>query len=366
MSQLGVALMTMREMGEPMPKILEAVADAGYEGVEFVDRMDHRMDVEAVDETAEALERTGLESIGVHVWLHELEEEMPALIDKYSKLDCDTFVVPYHPDSILRTEVRLERLVDRIRSVGERLDERGYDLLYHPNHWDMVPFFDGPVLGQLPSLRLTDRLDPALRRYDADGVRKSGVKPIDEFRRVENELTRWENRVLDRLFIRAGVQEDNSIGELMQNTPFGYIVTETDPDLVNFQLDTAFYLQQGYSPGEVFDHLGDRVKSIHAKDIDLDGYTPGSWPSFVDGGEGDLDYKEVADAARRNDIEWVLYENGHATDPVESIRKGMEQLRAAGLEGRAHRSTDREGADDPDTLKIPTKSRPVRQSEADR
>lgn len=331
MTRLGVALMTMRELDEPTARILEHVADAGYEGVEFVHRMDPRMDVQRVEEVKDALDATGLEAVGVHVWLHELEEDMSALIGKYAEIGCDRFVVPYHPDSVFRTEKRLERLVERIHGVGERLNDRGYDLLYHPNHWDMVPFFDGPVLGQIPSLRPTDRIDPALRRYDADGQRKSGDWAVDQFRRVENELTRWENRTLDRLFIKTGALENNSIGHLVRKSPFGYLVTETDPDLVNFQLDTAFFVQQGYDPGAVFDHLGDRVRSIHAKDVSLEGYTPGSWPEFVDAGEGDVDFGGVVRAAKRNGIEWILYENGHATEPIKSIEQGMDVLRAAGI-----------------------------------
>lgn len=331
MTRLAVGLFTMRKLDEPMPQILERVADAGYEGVEFVHQKDRSVEVKDVELVAEALRTTGLESLGVHAWLHELEDDLPEIVEKYSALNCDTLIVPYHPGSNFRTEKRVRRLVERLNNVAERVDDYGFDLLYHPNHWDLIPFFDGPVLGRVPSLRPTDRVNSELRRYDGDDRQYTGIKSVDQLRGVENQLNKWRNRVFDHAFIKSGSVSDNSIGTLVRNTPFGYLLTETDPEKLGFEIDVSFFMQQGYDPAEVLDYLNGRVKYVHAKDVNLDEYQPGYWPSFVNAGKGAVDFKGVAEAAQRNGIEWVIFENGHAEDPIESIEGGMEALQSAGL-----------------------------------
>lgn len=61
--------------------------------------------------------------------------------------------------------------------------------------------------------------------------------------------------------------------------------------------------------GAGLDHSGNRAKSVQAKDVRLDGYTPGHWPSFVNAGEGDPDFEKAVNAADQSEIEWI-YRNG--------------------------------------------------------
>jgi sugar phosphate isomerase/epimerase len=325
MTKTGVALFSMRELDEPIAEMLRYIVDAGYEGVEFVNRMHPEIDVDSV---ATALADTGLETAGVHVWLHELEDNLPELADTYGALGCDTFVIPYHPDSALRTETRLQDLVDRLNALATRVDEYGCNLLYHPNHWDMIPFFDGPIFGRLPSLRPTDylfeRTDP-VRTADEESF-TNGL--VDLFRRGEIVLTDWRDTKLDGWFIRSGAVTNNSVRNL-SDTPLGYILDRTDPDTFGLQVDVSFFAQQGYDPVAVTAGLSDRISSMHLKDLQLHEYTVGSWPSFVDPGQGIIDFKAVAETAQENNIDWILVENGHSTDPVTTIERGVDELDGA-------------------------------------
>lgn len=309
--RLGLATFTLRTLETSLSEMIRLAAAAGFDGFELVHRIHEEFDP---DEVNRAFAETGLTPVGVHVWLHELEADLPGLVAQYGAVGVDTFVVPYDPDSNFRTEVRLRRLVERLTAVGEQLEARGCHLLYHPNHWDMIPLFDGPVLGRIPTLRLTDYV--TLDR-----------SPFRQVRRLEDELTRHRNRLFDNAFIRLGVTDDNSVGTLIRNTPFGYIVTEVPSETMNFEIDVTFFVQQGYDPVEVLDTLGDRVKRVHAKDLVTSRYTPGGWPSFVNAGDGEVDFESVIDATRRNGVAWVLFENGHAVDPVDCINRGADHLR---------------------------------------
>jgi sugar phosphate isomerase/epimerase len=309
--KLGLALFTLRTLDASLPELIRHAATAGFDGVELVHRIHEEFDADAVNE---AFAETGLDRVGVHVWLHELEDDVDGLVDQYGAIGVDTFVIPYHPESNVRTEARLRHLVARLNAVGEALEARGCHLLYHPNHWDMLPLFDGPVLGRVPSLRLTDRVP-------SDGF------AVRQFRRVEDELLRRRNRQFDRAAIRLGLTDNNAVETLLGETPFGYLLRETSPEAMNFEVDVTFFVQQGYDPAAVLDVLGPRVQRVHAKDVVTSNYTPGGWPSFVNAGEGDVDFERVVAAAERNGVEWVLFENGHATEPLDSISRGHDYLR---------------------------------------
>lgn len=326
MTRYAAGLFTVRRLDEPLVDILERIADLGYEGVEFVDRMDWEIDQRAVRET---LDRTGLEPVGAHAWLHQLEDEMDTLADRYGPLGVDTFVVPYHPETNFRNRRRMRELADRLLAVSEKARDRGFDLSYHPNHWDLVPMFDGPILGNVPSLRITEpessvSQDLVLQRRENES-RLAGLG-----RGVENEILRRRNTLFDRVLMASGAVTDNDARTLVRETPLGYLIGELDPEDVSIQLDISFFIQQGYDPAELLSHIGHQVASIHAKDVRTDQYTPGGWPSFVDAGEGDADFGRLVEAAEENDIEWIIFENGHAEDALGSLEGGIETLRAAG------------------------------------
>lgn len=327
MTRLGVGLFTFRSFHESWSEILERIEAIGYDGVEFVDRVHRDVDTETLVET---LDETGLEPLGVHVWLHQLEDDMSKLIERYEPLGIDTFVVPYHPETNFRTERRMRDLVERLHRVGERLQDHGFNLLYHPNHWDLVPLVDGPMLGELPSLRFTDKSNHITQDIEFESQKqRDGVRTFlwDWLRRIENAALKQRNSAVDRALMASGIVRDNEPRTLLEGTPLGYLLAVTDPDKLAFQIDVSFLEQQGYDPAAVLATISDRVASVHAKDVDVTGYTPGSWPEFVDPGDGHVDFDGVVEVAERNDIEWVIFENGHADDPVRSVQAGMRALR---------------------------------------
>jgi sugar phosphate isomerase/epimerase len=327
MTKKGVALFTMDQLDEPVAEMIEHVADHGYDGVQFVNRMHPDIDVESV---AAAMDRTGLESAGVHVWLHKLEDDLEPLVEKYGKLGCDTFVIPYHPDSPFRTVRRVRQLVDRLNQVAARVDDHGWNLLYHPNHWDYVPVYEDAILGRLPSLRPTDYLS-----RDTDPIRTADEETfdgdlVDPFRKVEGAMLGRRNIVLDWWYVRSGVLDDNSVETFLTETPMKYILSETDPDTFGLEIDASFVTQQGFDPVAVIDRISDRIGSVHIKDVRTDEYTVAGWPSFVDPGEGVVDFEGVARSVHENDIEWMLVENGHSERPLETIQRGMDLIGPVG------------------------------------
>lgn len=309
--QIGLALFTLRRLELDLPAMIRVAAEHNYEVVELVHRMHEEFDP---DEVNAAFEETGLSPVSVHLWLEELEADLDGLVDQYTAVGCDTFVVPYEPDTNLQTKVRVDALVERLTAVGTALEARDCHFVYHPNHWDMIPMLDGPWMGNVPSLRISDKF--AQESY-----------PMQQIRRVEDELIRHRNRWLDYLYIGLDVTEHNPI-EKLAGTPFAYLAEQVGPDVMNFEIDATFFVQQGYDPAEVIDLYGDRIDRLHAKDVDTSLYRPGVWSRYVDPGLGDTDFQAFTDAAVRNDVSTILFEHGHTTDPRKSIELGYETLRS--------------------------------------
>jgi len=130
MARTAINLYSVRELDEPLPEILERVADAGYDGVQFSGGLGDA-DIEAV---TEVLDRTGLETTGAHVDIAELEHELEETQALYQEtLGCDSAVVPYLSANHFASMRAVEHTAGRLTSLAHRLSDKGWKLHYH-NH----------------------------------------------------------------------------------------------------------------------------------------------------------------------------------------------------------------------------------------
>jgi len=106
--------------------------------------------------------------------------------------------------------------------------------------------------------------------------------------------------------------------DLGDTTGYEALVDATEG--VHFELDLGWAGTGGHDPIALLDSIGDRVSLVHAKDMHFES------GEFATIGEGDLDVGACVDAARRNDVEWVIFENDEPTDPVTEISHGSVTL----------------------------------------
>lgn len=103
-------------------------------------------------------------------------------------------------------------------------------------------------------------------------------------------------------------------------TAFDRFVEATE---IGLEIDVGWALAGGINPATLIRTLGDRVRTVHMKDMDIsveDG--------FVELGEGDVDIKACADAARSVGAEWLIYEHDDPDDPDLTIERGVAALDA--------------------------------------
>ena len=116
-----------------MPAQLERVGGEGLDGVEF-----GRLDDTALEDIATALDRAGLEAATAQVALDELEDEYETITETYRQFGCRRLVVANLDPPPFSSLEAMEDVVRRLSAVGDRLDEDGFELLYHDDFRDVT------------------------------------------------------------------------------------------------------------------------------------------------------------------------------------------------------------------------------------
>ena len=106
-------------------------------------------------------------------------------------------------------------------------------------------------------------------------------------------------------------------------TGFDVFLKDTDPKLVNFEMDIFWISKAGKDPIQFIKDHPKRIKMWHVKDMDN---TPDR--SFTEVGSGIIDYKSIFKHKKESGMEYFFVEQDVVKIPVyESITKSYEYLR---------------------------------------
>lgn len=105
--------------------------------------------------------------------------------------------------------------------------------------------------------------------------------------------------------------------------PYDVLLGETDPALVDFEMDLYWTLKAGADPLEYFARYPGRFRSVHVKD-------GGPMPAFEmrDVGAGTVDWKRIFAQHARAGIEHYFVEHDDPPDPIASITASARYLAA--------------------------------------
>jgi sugar phosphate isomerase/epimerase len=130
-------------------------------------------------------------------------------------------------------------------------------------------------------------------------------------RETADRLTEWADRLADHGLQLHYHNHGHEFTDLGETTGFELLADESEG--VGFEIDVGWAGTGGADPVALLDRIGEQVAVIHVKDMDF------ATGEFVTFGEGDLDVAGVVDAARANDVEWLLFENDDPTDPIAEL-----------------------------------------------
>ena len=115
--------------------------------------------------------------------------------------------------------------------------------------------------------------------------------------------------------LRYGYHNHNVEFKAVEGTiPLELLLSETDPSLVDFEMDAYWVTQGGGDPLALINKYPGRFRLLHAKDAST---APES--AMRDVGAGVIDWKKIFSERKKAGIEHVFVERDDAQDPVTSI-----------------------------------------------
>ncbi len=105
-----------------------------------------------------------------------------------------------------------------------------------------------------------------------------------------------------------------------------YLLENTDPDFVNFQMDLFWVTSAGADPLAYFEKYPGRFKIWHVKDMDTEG-------KFAPVGEGTIDFKRILAQKKLSGMKYYFAEqdNTFGTPPLEVIKTSHNGLKKFGF-----------------------------------
>lgn len=189
MPKTAINLYSVRELDASTSEVIERVADAGYDGVQFAGA-DSPLHADP-DELAATLDVCGLEVTPPHVAIDRLGDEFETVREAYAPLGIDGVVVPWLDPDHFESAAAVDETAARLDDLGDELSAAGWDLYYH-NHdheyadigdeWAFDRFVDSTGVGIELDVgwALAAGDDPAERLRQLEGrVRTVHMKDMD-------------------------------------------------------------------------------------------------------------------------------------------------------------------------------------------
>ncbi|WP_149304012.1 sugar phosphate isomerase/epimerase family protein [Pareuzebyella sediminis] len=106
-----------------------------------------------------------------------------------------------------------------------------------------------------------------------------------------------------------------------------YLLENTDPDLVNFQMDLYWVTRAGADPIAYFERYPGRFKIWHVKDMDDQG-------RFAPVGKGTIDFRRILDKKELSGMEYYMVEQDKTftMKPLEAIKVSHEGIMEIGFD----------------------------------
>ena len=105
--------------------------------------------------------------------------------------------------------------------------------------------------------------------------------------------------------------------------PFDILLKETDPSLVDFEMDLYWVVFGGGNPLDLFNQYPKRFPLVHVKDS--------SGPpdkKMVDVGQGTIDFRSIFAQSDKAGIKHYFVEHDQPADPIATIRNSYKYLHA--------------------------------------
>lgn len=185
-----------------------------------------------------------------------------------------------------------------------------------------------PAMKALSSLGVKFVVIPALRGET--------LNTADDYKRMADEFNSFGKQMnefgISFVYHNHGYEHAVKDGQV----PMDILITNTDPDVVKFELDIFWMQAAGASPVDYLKKYPGRYKLMHVKDaaenvrFTGDGNTAEEWmalfPKMADPGTGVFNIKEIVEAGIQSGVEHFFLERDLAPDPMTTLKNSYQYL----------------------------------------
>ncbi|WP_265108374.1 sugar phosphate isomerase/epimerase family protein [Halosolutus halophilus] len=137
----AINLYSVRALDESLTEVLDRVAAAGYDGVQFAGQYSPIAAADP-DAIADALADRDLEATPPHVGFEALRDDRESVRSAYGPFDVDGVVVPWLDESHFESAAAVDEAATELDDLAAALAADGWDLHYH-NHAHEYAALDG-------------------------------------------------------------------------------------------------------------------------------------------------------------------------------------------------------------------------------
>ena len=205
----------------------------------------------------------------------------------------------------------------------------------------------GRTPAQIRDLLRRNGLSSPSTHLPFDSLQNGWQKALDDAKAVGHHwvtiawIPEEKRRTLDdwkahaALFNRAAAQaksaglrfayhnHDFELRNVGDTRPLDVLLTETDPSLVDFEMDLYWVVFGGGSPLDFFNRYPKRFPLVHVKDS---AGPPDN--KMVDVGQGKIDFRSIFAQSEKAGIKHYFVEHDQPADPIATIRNSYNYLHA--------------------------------------
>jgi sugar phosphate isomerase/epimerase len=203
----------------------------------------------------------------------------------------------------------------------------------------------GRTPAQIRDLLRRNKLDSPSTHLSFDLLPNGWQKALDDAKAIGHKwaaiawIPEEKRRTLDdwkrhaAAFNRAGAQaktaglrfayhnHDFEITKIGGVRPLDILLNETDPSLVDFEMDVYWVVFGGADPLDFFKRYPKRFKLLHVKDS---AGPPDK--KIVDVGKGTINFPSIFARAEKADVKHYFVEHDNPTDPIATLRNSYDYL----------------------------------------
>jgi len=167
--------------------------------------------------------------------------------------------------------------------------------------------------------RVLDAAAEAGHRYVVTPWIAEEHRSAEGYRRAADLFNRAGAAAASRGLIFAYHNHDFEFVPLGDRLPFDILLDQTDPALVQFEMDLFWITKGAADPLDYFARYSGRFPLVHVKDMAADG-------TMVDVGRGRIDFARIFAKADQGGIRHYFVEHDNPTDPLDTARRSFEYL----------------------------------------